>query len=128
MQKTQILTGSSELEQFYKNKFYFSYSGINKLLFSPRMFYSHYVLNEREDSTDAHLIKGRVIHCLLLNPEDFNKEFNVVPNKLPSGNNRMIVDEIFKLHSEVSDDSLSLQDYENSIIDLLEKIKLTSKT
>lgn len=124
MQQTQTLTGSSELEQFYKNKFYFSYSSINKLLFSPRMFYSHYVLNEREDSVDSHLVRGRVIHCLLLNPEDFNKEFLLIPSKLPSGNNRIIVDEIFKLYS---DDPLSLDDYSNDIIKTLEKINLHQK-
>ena len=70
-----ILTGSEELEQFYKQKFYFSYSGINKLLFSPVMFYNHYVLQQREDSTDAHLVAGRALHCLLLEPDNFGKQF-----------------------------------------------------
>lgn len=125
--QTQTLTGSSELEQFYKNKFYFSYSGINKLLFSPRMFYSHYILNEREDSVDPHLVKGRVIHCLLLNPEDFDKEFIIIPRKLPSGNNKMVVDEIFKLYTDLGDDSLSLRLFEKDILDLLEIINLHQK-
>ena len=38
-----ILNGSDEMERFYQNKFYFSYSGLNKLLYSPAMFYNHYV-------------------------------------------------------------------------------------
>jgi hypothetical protein len=121
------LTGSEELESFYKNKFYFSYSGINKLLFSPSMFYNHYVLKQKEDSVDSHLVKGRVIHCLLLNPEDFDKEFILIPGKLPSGNNRMIVDEIFKLYLENPDDSLTLDKYETAIVDLLERINLHQK-
>jgi hypothetical protein len=49
----QISTGSNELDNFYKKDFYFSYSSINKLLFSPRMFYNHYVLKQKEDSTDC---------------------------------------------------------------------------
>ena len=122
------LIGSKELTAFYKEKFFFSYSNINKLLFSPRMFYSHYVLKQKEDSIDSHLVKGRVIHCLLLNEEDFDKEFIIIPGKLPSGNNRTIVDEVFKLHLESSDDSLTLENYEVHVIELLEKINLDRKS
>lgn len=121
------LIGSDELQQFYSNKFYFSYSGINKLLFSPSWFYNHYILKEQEDSVDSHLINGRVIHCLLLNPEDFDDEFIIVPGTLPGASNRSIVDEIFKIHLESSDDSLTLDKYETAIVDLLEKINLHQK-
>jgi hypothetical protein len=121
------LIGSDELQQFYSNKFYFSYSGINKLLFSPSWFYNHYILKEQEDSVDSHLVQGRVIHCLLLNPEDFDDEFIVMPGKMPGTSNRTIVDEIFKIHLEGSDNSLTLDKYETAIVDLLEKINLHQK-
>ena len=121
------LTGSDELELFYNEKFYFSYSSINKLLFSPSMFYNDYVLKQKEDSVDPHLVKGKVIHCLLLNPEDFDSEFIVIPGKLPSGNNKLIIDEIFKLYLEGVDNSLTLDKYETAIVDLLEKINLHQK-
>ena len=121
------LTGSEELELFYNEKFYFSYSSINKLLFSPSMFYNDYVLKQKEDSVDPHLVKGKVIHCLLLNPEDFDSEFVLIPGKLPSGNNKLIVDEIFKLYLEGVDNSLTLDKYETAIVDLLEKINLHQK-
>ena len=121
------LTGSEELELFYNEKFYFSYSSINKLLFSPSMFYNDYVLKQKEESVDPHLVKGKVIHCLLLNPEDFDSEFIVIPGKLPSGNNKLIIDEIFKLYLEGVDNSLTLDKYETAIVDLLEKINLHQK-
>jgi len=121
------LIGSDELNAFYNEKFYFSYSSINKLLFSPSMFFKDYVLKQKEESVDPHLVKGKVIHCLLLNPEDFDSEFITVPGKLPSGNNRLIVDEIFKLYLEGSDNSLTLDTYEAAIVDLLEKINLHQK-
>ena len=70
---------NEELEQFYKSDFYFSYSSINKLLYSPAAFYRHYILNQREDMVDAHLVAGKVLHCLLLEPEKFNDEFIVIP-------------------------------------------------
>ena len=121
------LIGSDELNAFYNEKFYFSYSSINKLLFSPSMFFKDYVLKQKEESVDPHLVKGKVIHCLLLNPEDFDSEFITVPGKLPSGNNRLIVDEIFKLYLEGADNSLTLDTYEAAIVDLLEKINLPQK-
>ena len=118
------LTGSDELELFYKKPFWFSYSSINKLLFSPRMFYSHYVLNQREDSTDAHLVAGRVLHCLLFEPETFDKQFILLPGKLPSGNNKTVIDNIFKYHCTVGNDSLNLDDYSPEILNQLLTINL----
>ena len=86
------LTGSDELNQFYNKKFYFSYSSINKLLFSPRAFYSHYVLNQREDSTDAHLVTGRVLHCLLLEEQNYDKYFITMASKIPGESSKKIID------------------------------------
>ena len=110
------LTGSDELELFYKKPFWFSYSSINKLLFSPRMFYSHYVLNQREDSTDAHLVAGRVLHCLLFEPDNYDKQFISMPGKYPTDSQRKIIDNIFKYHCTVGNDSLSLDDYSQEIL------------
>lgn len=118
------LTGSDELEVFYRNKFYFSYSSINKLLFSPRMFYSHYILNQRQDSVDAHLVEGRVLHCLLLEPENFNEQFIVISTKVPTGNTKTIIDAIFKQHLALGNNSLSLTDYSDEILIQLSTINL----
>lgn len=118
------LNGSDELELFYKNKFYFSYSSINKLLFSPRMFYSHYILNQRPESVDAHLVEGRVLHCLLLEPENFDEQFIVIGTKVPSGNSKTIIDTIFKYHLTLGNNTLSLNDYNDEILTQLETINL----
>ena len=116
----QTLIGSEELTQFYKNKFYFSYSSINKLLFSPRSFYSHYVLNQREDSIDPHLVGGRVLHCLLLEPENFNEEFILMPDKFPTDSNRILIDNIFKNYLSIENNALLLEEFQKEILtDLL---------
>jgi hypothetical protein len=120
----QTLTGSDELTQFYNKKFYFSYSSINKLLFSPRAFYSHYVLNQREDSTDAHLVTGRVLHCLLLEEQNYDKQFITMASKIPSENNKKIVDMIFKYHCTLGNDSLNLEDYSQEILSHLLTVNL----
>lgn len=111
-----ILNGSDELEKFYKQKFYFSYSGINKLLFSPVMFYNHYILNQREDSTDAHLVGGRVLHCLLFEPDKYDEYFTSMPGKFPTDNQRKIIDNIFRYHLVVGNNTLTLGDYTQEIL------------
>jgi hypothetical protein len=123
--KEMILNGSEELELFYKQNFYFSYSSINKLLYSPRLFYNHYILNQREDSTDVHLIAGKALHCLLLEPENFDKNFVILPGKVPTGNNKTIIDNIFKYHVKVSQgNNLLLEDYQTEILNELSNMNL----
>jgi hypothetical protein len=115
--QTQNLTLSEELERFYSEKFYFSYSSINKLLFSPRLFYSHYILNQKEDSTDAHLIAGRALHCLLLEPEKFDELFVTLPGKIPTDSNKIIIDHVFNNHYlPMNNDALTLDDFPNELL------------
>ena len=115
--QTQNLTLSEELEKFYSERFYFSYSSINKLLFSPRLFYSHYILKQKEDSTDAHLIAGRALHCLLLEPEKFEEQFVILPGKIPTDSNKVIIDHIFTNHYlPMNNDQLSLEDFPNELL------------
>ena len=115
-----ILLNSSELDKFYIDKFYFSYSAINKLLYSPRVFYNHYILNEREDSTDAHLVAGRAAHCLLLEPNEFDNLFVMLPGKIPTDSNKVIIDHIFvNNYLSMKNNSLSLEDFSQDILNQL---------
>jgi len=72
--------------EFYSKKFSFSYSSLNKLLFSPSLFYKDYILGEKEIKTEKYLIEGKLIHCLVFEPENFTKKFNMMPGKTPSDN------------------------------------------
>ena len=64
-------------EKFYANKnFAFSYSSLNKLLFSPWLFYKDYILQDRDIKTDKHLVEGKLVHCLVFEPENLTKKFN----------------------------------------------------
>ena len=111
-----VLNGSEELEKFYQKKFYFSYSGINKLLYSPASFYNHYVLQQREDSKDAHLVGGSVLHCLLFEPDSYNDKFISMPGKFPTDSQRKIIDNIFRIHCGIGNNSLILEDYSTDIL------------
>lgn len=106
-------------EKFFQKEFFFSYSGLNKLLFSPRLWYKHYVLQEREERTDNHLIEGKVIHALLLDEANFSKNFMILPGNIPTGNTRTVVDKVFNLKSEGK-----LSDCKEEIITVLKEIDL----
>lgn len=111
---------NSDLTRFYNEKFYFSYSGINKLLQSPRWFYNHYILNQKEDSTDAHLIAGRALHCLLLEPDKFDDQFVMLPGKIPTDSNKVILEHIFyHNYLPLQNETLTLEDFPTDILNQL---------
>jgi hypothetical protein len=80
-----------ENEFYAKKNFCFSYSSLNKLLFSPSFFYKEYILFDREVRTDTHLVEGKLVHCLLFEPEKVEEKFNVVPGKAPSDNIKKVM-------------------------------------
>lgn len=112
----QTLIGSEELNAFYKDKFYFSYSSISKLLFSPAAFYNHYVLKQREDVVAPHLVSGRVLHCLLFEPEKYDNNFISMPGKIPTDSQRKIIDNIFRKYLEINNNALTLEDFSDDIL------------
>ena len=112
----QTLIGSEELNAFYKDKFYFSYSSISKLLFSPAAFYNHYVLKQREDVVAPHLISGRVLHCLLFEPEKYDNDFISMPGRIPTDSQRKIIDNIFRKYLEINNNVLTLEDFSDDIL------------
>ena len=114
---TTNIIENEELQRFYSEKFYFSYSSINKLLFSPRLFYSHYILNQKEDSTAAHLVAGRALHCLLLEPDNFDEQFVMLPGKIPTESNKVIIDYIFyNFYIPANNNTLLLEDFPNELL------------
>ena len=87
-------------EDFYARKdFCFSYSSLNKLLFSPSLFYKDYILFDREVRTDKHLIEGKLIHCLLFEPKEVDNKFSLMPGKSPSDNIRKVLKDM-ALHTD----------------------------
>lgn len=111
-----------ELEaEFYAQPLLLSYSGLNKMLYSPSLYYKHYVLQEQEEKLDSYLIDGKVIHCLLLDDGSFNNQFILMPSTLPTENTRRLVDAIY---ARVSGEPTLLEDYSVEILDYLKEIKL----
>jgi hypothetical protein len=111
-------------EEFYSKPFNFSYSGMNRLLFSPKLFYSHYVLQQKEEKLDSYLLEGKVIHCLLLDSDNFDRQFVVSPVSLPSDNPKLVVDRVFKYAQESNSLDQELRSFDNIILDILKEINL----
>ena len=111
-------------EEFYSKPFSFSYSGMNRLFFSPKLFYSHYVLQQREEKLDSYLVEGKIIHSLLLESENFDKLFVISPVSLPSDNPRQIVDKVFAYAKQTNSLELELGSFEGVILDVLKEINL----
>lgn len=114
-------------EEFFDKSFMMSYSGLNKLLYSPRLFYAHYVLGQRDDAVDKFAIEGKLIHCLFLKPEDFDKEFALSIANVPSDNPKTLLDRLFEHYKELrdaGDPREHLEHFEHAILDILRDMNL----
>lgn len=93
-------------EEFYSKGFSFSYSSLNKLLFSPSLFYRDYILKEREIKTDKHLVEGRLLHCLFFEPDNLTEKFKIVPGKTPTDSVRKVLKDMTLYTDEVDLDKV----------------------
>lgn len=115
----------SELEkEFYSKKLQLSYSGLSKFFYSPRLFYNQYVLKQKEEQLDGHLIDGKIIHCLLLDDGSFDKQFLLGSSNLPTENTKLVVDRVYTQASIQKDFSQDLWDHKDIILEVLKDIKL----
>jgi hypothetical protein len=111
-----------ELEaEFYARPLLLSYSGLNKMLYSPSLYYKHYVLQEQEEKLDSYLIDGKVIHCLLLDDGSFDRQFMLMPSVLPTENTRRLVDAIY---AKANEEQGLLENYTVEILEYLKDVKL----
>jgi len=95
---------------FYAQPFNFSYSSINKLMFSPTLFYKDYILKDREIRTDKHLIEGKLLHCLMFEPEKLTDFFDIVPGKVPSDNIKKILKSVRDVGGQSNNNDLNKLD------------------
>lgn len=115
-------------EQFYSKRILFSYSALNKLLYSPKLFYKHYILQDREESVEAHLVDGKLIHCLLLEEDKFHENFIIAMAKLPSENTRKVVNKVFSsLPKTDYYNTVNLIDLKDKVLEILKEINLHQK-
>jgi hypothetical protein len=104
-----MIKNKEKEDVFYaKKNFCFSYSSLNKLLFSPSLFYKEYILFDREVRTDKHLVEGKLVHCLLFEPENVKEKFNLVPGRGPSGSIKKVMKDMSLYTDEKDLDKLMI--------------------
>lgn len=108
-------------DEFYSKKIYLSYSALSKMMYSPSLYYRHYVLQQREERLENYLIDGKVIHCLLLEDGSFDKQFILMPDSLPGDSIRKVVDKVYDL---VKEGPGLLENYNEEILEILKEINL----
>jgi hypothetical protein len=111
-------------DEFYSKPLFLSYSGLNKLLYSPSLYYKHYVLQEKEDKLESYLIDGKVIHCLLLDDGSFDQQFMLMPSALPGDSLRKIVDKVMTIHLDTKGLDVPLDVYSQEILTILKETPL----
>lgn len=112
-------------DSFFTKKFNYSYSSLSKLMWSPQVFYQMYVLGLKEEKMEQHLLQGKLIHLLLLEPEKFADEFMLSPTTLPTGSPKMVVDAVFRHYEELrqtGDLRSSLDEFKDAILDVMRDI------
>lgn len=107
--------------EFYAQKYYLSYSALNKLLYSPMHFYRHYVLQQKEEKPEDYLVEGKVIHALMLGPDTFSEQFMISPANLPGDSIKKIVDRVY---NRVQEAPGLLENYTVEILEYLKEINL----
>jgi hypothetical protein len=129
MELEDLMNQSIEIMEndFYARPFSFSYSSLNKLMWNPQAFYQMYVLGNREEKTESYLVNGKIIHCLLLEPDNFNNQFIVSPANLPTGSTRSVVDRVFAHAVELQangDIRTEFTEFSDAVLDVLKDINL----
>jgi len=129
MELEDLMNQSIEIMEndFYAKPFKFSYSSLNKLMWNPQAFYQMYVLGNREEKTESYLVNGKIIHCLLLEPEKFDQQFIVSPGKLPGDSVRVVVDRVFAHAVELQangDARTEFTDFSDAVLDVLKDMNL----
>jgi hypothetical protein len=111
------------LEEFVQSKPNLSFSGLSKYLYSPYLYYKHYVLNQKEDVSGDFITKGKLLHCLVLEPENFAKKFVLLPNKLPIDNHQVVLKMLYSRHLDDSELlSTPLSNYQDEIGQIMSEI------
>lgn len=114
-----------------KHDFQFSYSSLSKLITNPKLFHKEYILGEKELRDETYFKAGELFHCFVLEPENFNEKFAMLPSKLPSDNIREIINRIYNDHVIPDIEkgvkvkgSITLSDYCQHILNILEEMNL----
>ena len=110
------------VDTFYNNmqSLMLSPSALKLMLESPKTYYKHYILNEKDKKTGKHFDEGSLVHCMVLEPEELNNKFVNMGISVPSDSTRLCIEHLLSLERNASE----LQEYAEEIVTYLKDINL----
>lgn len=116
-------------DKFFSKPFVLSFSGLSKLIYSPALFYHHYVLEQKDDTKTQQMIEGSLIHCLLLKPENFDDEYILSLESSPTDSQKEVLHRLYKHHTELKKEDSEhskkyLFEYDRALEDILSDMNL----
>lgn len=120
----------SKIDEYFATKPQISFSGMIKLIESPKVFLEEQILKIKEPTTSPNLIRGSLTHFLVLKKDiSVSEEFQLSPENLPSEAVQKILYEIYNqylidVEEGVANEDTSLEYYSQLIFDTLAEANL----
>lgn len=95
-------------------------SAIKLMLESPKTYFKHYVLGERDVKIKKHFDEGSLLHCMVLEPEQLKEKFVNMGIAVPTDSTRLCIEHLLSLARDASE----LEEYHEEIIAYLKDINL----
>lgn len=95
-------------------------SALKLMLESPKAYFKHYVLGEKDIKTGKHFDEGSLVHCMVLEPEELDNKFINMGIPVPTDSTRLCLEHLLSLERDASE----LGEYTEEIINYLKDINL----
>ena len=109
-------------DSFFANveKLMLSPSALKLMLESPKTYFKHYVLGEKDVKTGKHFDEGSLVHCMVLEPEQLKEKFVNMGISVPTDSTRLCIEHLLSLERDTSE----LDEYHEEIIAYLKEVNL----
>lgn len=95
-------------------------SALKLMLESPKTYFKHYVLGEKDVKTGKHFDEGSLVHCMVLEPEQLKEKFVNMGISVPTDSTRLCIEHLLSLGRDASE----LDEYHEEIITYLKDVNL----
>jgi hypothetical protein len=117
----------NEVQQMHYDAFFankenlnLSPSALKLLVDSPRKYFNHYVLNEKEKYSAKHFDEGSLVHCMVLEADELQNKFVNMGISVPTDSTRLCLEHLLSLGRSASE----LEEYAEEIINYLKDVNL----
>jgi hypothetical protein len=95
-------------------------SALKLMLESPKTYFKHYVLGEKDVKTGKHFDEGSLVHCMVLEPDELKEKFVNMGISVPTDSTRLCIEHLLSLGRDASE----LEEYHEEIIAYLKDVNL----